>query len=246
MQPLISIITVTFNAEKELASTLHSVASQTFTDYEHLIVDGASKDGTVELAGNFKNPRVKIFSKQDSGIYHGMNRGLKYAAGKYVVFLNAGDKLANSETLQHFASKAMEDPDIIYGDTVIVDAEGNILRPRHLNAPATLTVESFANGMLVCHQAFMVKRKIAPEYSRDYRLSADYDWCISCMKATTPERCANLEEVAIHYLDNGASEKHKLLSLRERFAIMTVHYGFFPSLLRHLSFIPRALLRKFK
>ena len=241
--PLISIVTITFNAEKELESTLRSVARQTFTDYEHLIVDGASNDATVEIAENFENPRLKVHSKPDSGIYHGMNRGLKYARGKYIIFLNAGDGFASANTLSLFAEKARLDYDIIYGDTVITDAAGNILRKRHLDAPEELTVKSFAKGMLVCHQAFMVKRSLAPEYNRKYSLSADYDWCIRCMKQTTPQHCANLHEVAIHYLDNGASEKHKLRSLRERFTIMAAHYGFFPTLLRHITFLFRALRR---
>lgn len=241
--PLISIITITFNAEKELESTLRSVESQTFKDYEHIIVDGASRDGTLDIVKACTNPLLKIFSKPDSGIYHGMNRGLKYATGKYVLFLNAGDKFAASDTLQHFASLANEGFDIIYGDTMIVDPEGNILRKRHLDAPERLTVESFSHGMLVCHQAFMVRREIAPKYSRKYRLSADYDWCIRCIKATSPEKSVNLHDVAIHYLDNGASEKHKLKSLRERFSIMCRHYGFLTTLLRHFAFIPRALKR---
>lgn len=242
--PLISIVTITFNAANELPTTLESVASQTFTDYEHIIVDGASKDGTLYLARNFHNPRLKIYSKPDNGIYHGMNRGLKYAKGDYVIFLNAGDRFANNEILTHFAAKATEEADIVYGDTLIVDTEGKVVRKRHLDAPELLTVKSFASGMLVCHQAFMVRRSIAPEYSRAYRLSADYDWCIRCMKSTTPDRCANLHEVAIHYLDNGASEKYKKESLRERFAIMCKHYGTLPTIVRHIYFLYRALKRK--
>lgn len=241
--PLISIITVTYNAEKELEPTLRSVSSQTFDDYEHLIVDGASIDDTVQLARNWDNHRIKIFSQPDTGIYHGMNRGLKYATGEYIVFLNAGDRFATPETLAHFAAKAKEGGDIIYGDTEIIDTDGNVLRKRHLDVPEKLTVQSFANGMLVCHQAFMVRRSIAPEYNRSYSLSADYDWCIRCMEATVPSKSLNLNEVAIHYLDNGASEKHKLKSLRERFSIMTKHYGLFSTILHHLSFIPRAIKR---
>ena len=241
--PLISIVTITFNAANELLPTLQSVRSQSFEKYEHIIVDGASRDQTLEIAENFDNPRLRVYSKPDSGIYHGMNRGLKYAQGEYVIFLNAGDRFATANTLADFAAKAAEGADIVYGDTMIVDSDGNILRKRHLDAPERLTVESFARGMLVCHQAFMVRRSLAPEYSRRYRLSADYDWCIRCMKATKPDRCANLHEVAIHYLDNGASEKHNMHSLRERFTIMASHYGLLPTLLRHLAFIPRALRR---
>lgn len=244
--PLISIITITYNAAKELEPTMKSVSLQTFENFEHIIVDGASKDNTLEVARSFDNPKLKIYSKPDEGIYHGMNRGLEYARGKYIIFLNAGDTFASPDTLGHYAEKAEEGNDIIFGDTVIVDDKGRILRKRHLDAPEILTVKSFARGMLVCHQAFMVRKELAPAYDRQYRLSADYDWCIRCMKGTSPDKCANLHEVTIHYLDNGASEKHKLRSLKERFAIMSHHYGILPTLLRHLAFIPRAILRHFR
>lgn len=243
-RPFITIVTVTYNAEREIVRTLMSVAGQTYQQYEHLIIDGASADKTLEKVSHFNHyGKLRVMSKPDNGIYHGMNRGLKYAHGKYILFLNAGDTFADENTLQAFANHAGGGVDIIYGDTLIVGAAGKILRKRHLSAPDVLTVDSFAKGMLVCHQAFMVNRKIAPRYSKDYQLSADYDWCIRCMKATSPDRCVNLKRNVIHYLDNGATEKHKLKSLRERFAIMRTHYGLLPTILRHISFIPRALLR---
>ena len=244
-RPLISIVTVTYNAAEVLGPTLKSVEEQSFADYEHIIVDGASSDGTLAMLSGRVNPRLEVHSKPDSGIYHGMNRGLDYARGKYVIFLNAGDRFASSETLRKYAEAALEadDPDIIYGDTVIVNQEGEVLRPRHLSAPSILTLRSFLNGMLICHQAFMVRRDIAPHYSRDYRLSADYDWCLGCIEASRVTRRRNLKTVTIHYLDGGLSQKNKLKSLRERFAIMRRHYGLMATLRSHLSFIPRAIRR---
>ena len=243
MQPLISIITVTFNARDVLEPTIRSVISQSFQNYEHIIVDGGSTDSTLELASRYTNPRLEIHSKPDKGIYHGMNRGLKFARGKYVVFLNAGDRFASADTLKRYAEAAASDPDIIYGDTVIVDESGNILRPRHLNAPDILTYKSFLNGMLICHQAFMVKRDIAPKYSKEFKLSADYDWCLACISASGLTKRVNLKTVTVHYLDGGMSQKKKLASLKERFIIMRRRYGLWPALKAHLSFIPRAIGR---
>ena len=243
--PKISIITVTYNAEDFIGETLRSVREQDFYDYEHIIVDGASKDKTLEIISREEGEKVSIHSQKDNGIYHGMNRGLKYAKGNYVLFLNAGDKFATPQTLSEYAKAIEEDYDIIYGDTDIVDNEGKFLRPRHLEAPKILTFKSFKRGMLICHQAFMVKRNLAPKYSKDYKFSADYDWTIRCIRETEPKRCFNLGEVTIHYLDNGATEKHKLESLKERFRIMAHHYGYMKAIAAHLSFIPRALKRKF-
>lgn len=243
MQPLFSIITVTFNAAEVLEPTLKSVASQSFTDYEHIIVDGGSGDGTLELASRYANLRLSIHSKRDKGIYHGMNRGLKYATGKYILFLNAGDRFASSDTLRRYARATEEEPDIIYGDTVIVDAGDNILRPRHLNAPDILTYKSFLSGMLICHQAFMVRRDIAPKFSKEFKLSADYDWCLGCIAASGITKRRNLKAVTIHYLDGGLSQKKKLASLKERFIIMKRRFGIWPALKAHLSFIPRVIKR---
>lgn len=246
MEPLISIITVTYNAEAELEPTLKSVSEQTFGDYEHIIVDGQSTDGTLALVGRYMNPRLHLHSKPDRGIYHGMNRGLKYAEGKYVIFLNAGDRFAAPDTLAKYAEAATEDADIVYGDTVIVDKEGNVLRKRHLDAPDMLTFNSYLKGMLVCHQAFMVRREIAPPYSRDYRLSADYDWCLACIENSRVVKRRNLKTVTIHYLEGGMSQKRKLESLKERFIIMKRRFGLMAALKAHLSFIPRALKRRMK
>ena len=243
INPLISIITVTYNAEKVLEPTLQSVAAQTFDDYEHIIVDGQSADGTLALASRYSNPRLEIHSRQDQGIYHGMNRGLKYAHGRYVIFLNAGDRFASRDTLAKYAEAALENADIIYGDTMIVNGAGEVMRPRHLSAPVNLTYKSFLSGMLICHQAFMVRKEIAPSYSREFKLSADYDWCISCIAQSGITRRKNLKCVTIHFLDEGISQKKKFSSLRERFIIMKRHYGLAAALRAHLSFIPRVIRR---
>ncbi len=244
--PLISIITISYNAAETIRPTVMSVAQQSFQDFEHILIDGLSKDDTITVARRYGIDTLRIISEKDNGIYDAMNKGLRAALGKYILFLNAGDSFASTDSLAHFAQAAREfNPDIIYADTVIVSAEREILRPRHLDAPEILTLNSFSQGMLVCHQAFMVKRDIAPAYDTHYRFSADYDWTIKCIKATTPDKCHNLKTVEIHYLDDGATEKNKLTSLRERFDIMRRHYGLSTALKRHLSFIPRALKRRF-
>lgn len=242
--PLISIITITYNAAAELPPTMHSVAEQTFTGFEHIVVDGASTDDTLLIARSEATPSLRILSERDHGLYDAMNKGLHMARGQYVLFLNAGDAFHTADTLKKYADAAAKGYDIIYADTVIVDAQRKILRPRHLSAPPLLTRDSFSKGMLICHQAFMVRRALAPDYDLQYRFSADYDWTVKCITATAPEKCLNLNCIAIDYLDEGTTEKNKIASLRERFHVMRHHYGAPTAIARHLSFIPRALLRK--
>lgn len=242
--PLISIITITFNAADTIESTLISVASQTYSNYEHIIIDGASKDNTIEIARKF--PDVRILSERDKGLYDAMNKGIKLANGKYLLFLNSGDTFHTKETLAKYAKAAEKGDDIIYGDTIIVDRERNIKGKRHLSAPAQLTFESFSQGMLICHQAFMVRKEIAPGYDLQYRFSADYDWTIKCIVNSDPRRCTNLNTITIDYLSDGLTDNNKLKSLKERYRIMSKHYGKLPTMVRHLGFIFRAMKRKLK
>lgn len=243
-KPAITVVTITFNAGATIARTLESVASQTYRDYEHLIIDGASRDDTVAIASARKDSRLRILSEPDKGLYDAMNKGLSMARGEFIIFLNAGDRFKDTETLGLYAGHISDKTDIIYGDTEIVDNNGRYLRPRHLSVPRELTRKSFRDGMLVCHQAFMVRRSIAPAYDLRYRFSADYDWEIRCISASEPSRCVNLDRTVISYLDDGLTEKNKIKSLKERLRIMATHYGWNVAIARHLKFIPRLILRK--
>lgn len=243
-RPLISVITITYNASETLPLTMESVAEQTFTDFEHIIVDGASSDDTIMIARQMGRPGLRIVSEPDDGLYDAMNKGLKMARGSYLLFLNSGDRFHGRDVLQAYADAIEEkNPDIVYGDTDIVDIEGNRIGPRHLSAPDILTVESFSRGMLICHQAFMVKKDIAPLYDTDYKFSADYDWCIRSIEASRAGSTVNLKRITIDYLADGLTDRNKKASLLERFKIMAVHYGAMKAIASHLSFIPRAIKR---
>lgn len=243
-QPLITIVTITYNAATTLPLTMKSVAEQTFGDFEHLIIDGASRDDTLLIARRMGRDSLKIVSERDNGLYDAMNKGLRIARGQYVLFLNSGDAFHSPDTLRAYADAiSAKKPDIIYGDTEIVAPDGSRLGPRHLSAPAILTFDSFRKGMLICHQAFMVRKAIAPDYDTEYRFSADYDWTIRCIKASRPGSRFNLNRVAIDYLSDGLTDRNKKKSLAERFRIMADHYGLPATIAAHLSFIPRMLRR---
>lgn len=242
-RPHISIITITYNAADTLPPTLQSVAGQTYDDYEHIIVDGASKDGTPEMARSFPNPRVRVVSEPDKGLYDAMNKGLRLARGQFILFLNAGDSFSAPDILAKYASLADDNADIIYSDTMLVDSARREVAPRHLSAPARLTFRSFSKGMLVCHQAFMMRRELAPEYDTRYRFSADYDWTVRCLRKTSANRCRQVPGYSIHYLTDGLTDHNKKASLMERFKIMRRHYGFVTATIKHLTFIPRLLIR---
>lgn len=240
-----SIITICFNAESTIAPTLRSVAEQSFGDYEHLIQDGASTDNTVTLCQSIMpDSRRKIVSERDGGIYDAMNRAMARAKGEYLIFLNAGDSFPSKTTLEEYV-KAIDSngrPGIVYGQTMLVDEQRRIIGPRHLTAPEQLSVKSFRQGMLVCHQAMAVRRDIAPDYDTRYRFSADFDWSIKCLKASSAN--VYIATVTAHYLSEGATTANRRKSLIERFRIMCHYYGTLPTLLRHIGFALRDFRRR--
>lgn len=231
-----SIITVTYNAVKVLDSTVLSILSQTYTGIEYIIIDGNSSDGTQELIKKYKSNISHYVSEPDNGLYDAMNKGLRMATGDYVWFVNAGDLIKTTDTVEKIAWLCNENhlPDIIYGETDLIDSDGNIFAERRLKAPGYLTWKSFRMGMLVSHQAFIVKRNIASEYDLKYRFSADFDWCIRCMKQAHTIENSRLRLVNYQY--EGTTTANRKTSLKERYEIMCKYYGTLPTQVRHLWF----------
>lgn len=239
--PRFSIVTVTYNAENVLNDTIQSIVTQTYRNVEYIIVDGGSTDGTMHIVDRYRPMISIVVSEPDNGLYDAMNKGIALATGDYICFLNAGDAFHEDDTLQRMVHslRGMELPDVIYGDTDIVDAEGHFLHKRRLSPPKKLTWKSFENGMLVCHQAFFARTKLAKAtpYDLTYRFSADFDWCVRILKQAAVTHHTHL--TLIDYLNKGMTTENHQASLRERFRIMSKHYGFFATVLRHAWFVLR-------
>ena len=220
--PKFSIITVTYNAEKVLEDTIQSVISQTYHHIEYIIVDGASKDGTISIINRYRPHIHTVVSEPDKGLYDAMNKGIALASGDYLCFLNAGDCFHEDDTLQQMVHtiNGSELPDVLYGETAIVDQDRHFLRMRRLSAPETLTWKSFKQGMLVCHQAFF------PRIMK---------------KARTLH---NTHLTIIDYLDEGMTTRNQKASLKERFRIMAKHYGLIGTVAHHIWFVIRAVIHR--
>ena len=245
----ITIITVTYNAAFVIQRTFDSVCTQTYQDIEHLIIDGASKDETVQMAESYKAQvpyKVVIQSEPDQGLYDAMNKGLHKATGDYLIFLNAGDALHANDTLETVSQLSSNSPAVIYGDTSIVDSEGRFLHLRRLRPPKQLTWKSFKQGMLVCHQAFYVRTDIAQQEDYDllYRHSADVDWCIRVMKRAELQHLplVNTNAILADFMEGGNTTQNHRASLKERYQVMCHHYGTIQTILLHLWFLARTLL----
>lgn len=253
----ITYITITYNAAPVLQRTLDSVLSQDYPHIVHLIIDGASKDGTLEMVNDYidrsnaadNGHSIQVTSEHDHGIYDAMNKGLRSISGDYVCFLNAGDFLPGPDIASRIANQVDAEgnlPAVLYGDTDIVDGEGRFLHHRRLSPPENLTWKSFRQGMLVCHQAFYARTDfaIATPYNLQYRYSADVDWCIRIMKAAAKENVPllNLHMVVANYTEEGQTTLHHRDSLWERFHVMKRHYGLVQTILLHGWFVIRAIL----
>ena len=252
----ITYVTITFNAAAVLRRTLDSVLSQDYPEITHLIIDGASTDDTMKIVDDYiersnaadNGHRIHVTSEPDKGIYDAMNKGLRSVDGDYVCFLNAGDFLPSPDIVSRIAEMVNGQlPSVLYGDTDIVDSNGNFLHHRRLAPPENLTWKSFRNGMLVCHQAFYARTDfaIATPYNQEYRYSADVDWCIRIMKAAAKENVPmlNLHMVVANYPQEGQTTRQHRESLKERYRVMECHYGRVQTFFMHCWFIIRAVLK---
>lgn len=236
--PIISIITVVYNSDRFIERTINSIAAQSYENTEYIIIDGGSTDDTLNIINNHRDKIQVLISEPDNGLYDAMNKGIKAASGDYLCFINSGDELYTPDTLSKLIDNLRKNlPDIIYGETVVVDSEGKEIGNRRLKIPHILTWRSFRKGMLVCHQSFIVKRSMAPLFNLRYRFSADFDWAIQCMKKA--QNIHNTKTVISKYMEEGETTNNLFKSLRERFSIMSKYYGVLPTFIRHLWFLCR-------
>lgn len=178
MKPSISVVTVCFNAAASIGDTLASVARQTNVEFEHIIVDGGSRDDTMEVIRKHEHDRLFAKSERDAGIYDAMNKGVARATGDYVLFLNADDYLARPDALALAAAKLAETSvDCLFADTRFVGSDGrtpqNRLYSARRFAPWWLRM-----GMQPPHPSMLMRRTLIRDlggFDTNYRIAGDFD-----------------------------------------------------------------------
>jgi len=239
-RPKISVITVVFNSKALIETTIKSVFQQTYSSIEYIIIDGASTDGTTQLIEPYRSKLAVFVSEKDRGIYDAMNKGLARATGDYVVFMNSGDLFYENITLEKVFSAAAA-ADVYYGNTKIIDLNGNVIGDKRQKPPMKLNWKSLKYGMCVSHQSFIAKRSLCEPYNLNYKLSADIDWVIRVLKKA--QTIVNVNGTISKYLEGGASVKGRRLSLNERYKIMVDHYGFIPTFFYHVYIAFRLVIQ---
>ena len=167
----ISIVMVTFNASNCVELTVQSILNQDYSDYEYIVMDGGSTDGTIDILSQYKHKFAYLVSEPDYGIYDAMNKAIDRANSEWIIFMNAGDSFTNNHVLSDVFSVNHEEADVIYGDSVGLYSWGCA----HLNA------RFFSDNDInlpFCHQSTLVRTKWMKKYKFDlkYKVAADYNF----------------------------------------------------------------------
>lgn len=221
-QPLLSIVTVTRNAGAALSRTSQSIAEQTFRDYEHLVKDGLSSDGSLAGVGAF--PQARVVVRADRGIYDAMNQALEVCRGEWVLFLNAGDLFASPEALAAVASRLAEasEAGLVYCDYFAGEFHDVIVNPARVSP-------FFVYRTTLCHQVCFFRREVLARiggFDTSLAVAADHDLLA---RAVVREgvRAVHVPAVAIRYEGCGFSRRPENRSRhrRELQAIRSRHFG---------------------
>ncbi len=174
----ISIVTVAFNAARTIADTLQSVAAQTHRDVEHIVVDGTSSDGTLEIVARHGSHIARLVSEPDKGIYDAMNKGLGLATGEIIGFLNADDVYADDGVLERVAGiMAGNDLDALFADAEFMNPTGRA-RPIRRYRSDRFCPERIAWGWMPAHPTLFLRRGVYERFGNfriDYRIAGDFE-----------------------------------------------------------------------
>lgn len=225
---LISVITINKNNAIGLAKTIKSVISQDFKDFEFIVIDGNSDDGSNVILKDNSDKITYWSSENDSGIYNAMNKGIEKSQGKYLLFLNSGDYLVNNETLS-LASKELDNTDIVYGDMVI-DRNNQL---EYVLSASPLLFEEMIRGTL-WHPVSFIKKELFSKYgmyNEIYKIVSDYDFFLKTIY---------IHKVSIKHISQfisvfntngiGSSSKFQELHNAEKYQVQTTY--FHPSIIK--------------
>lgn len=248
MPKLFSVITINYNNLDGLKRTFESVHNQTSRhEIDFVVVDGNSSDSSAEFLRENANSIDSLTIEKDKGIYDAMNKGIALAKGKYLWFVNSGDIIFSNTVAEELTAIASESPDVIFGDTMFTDNSGkeigliSQLKPQPL--PQKLNSESFRYGMCLCHQSFLVKKELSPNYNLAYRQAADIDWILNILKKNPSN--LRFDGVIAGFETGGSSYQNEKTAWKERYAVLKAHYGAIPNILAHIWIVMRRMLFKF-
>jgi putative colanic acid biosynthesis glycosyltransferase len=244
VNPLVSVITVVYNGADHLEETIRAVASQTYPNIEHIIIDGGSTDGTIDIL--YRNDDVIGYwqSEKDRGLYDAMNKGIALVSDpeSYVLFANADDTLYSADSISSAMSLSRGE-DLIYGKMIFSDGKisGMLGRAVQFRDLARQTI---------CHPSTFVRRKVFDRigpFDTSFTIAADYDHIVRAFAARVSTRFVDV--IVSKMRMGGLSDERFMLSCRERKQVVRRHFPLVPRLVGvsqvNLYDIPRNAVRRF-
>lgn len=199
-QPKFSVVTVNLNNLEGLRKTRDSLFSQSLGDFEWLVIDALSGDGSVELVKAMKDDRIFLLSERDRGLYDGMNKGWDRAKGEFVIFMNSGDSFADSEVLRKISDfLKLSSLDIIYGDAMEVGKNETMIKramPHWLNA----------YSMFTHHQSIFYRRAFVGERRYDISFKRVADWALTATLLNQGAKAKHVNLIICHFERGGISQ----------------------------------------
>lgn len=245
----ISIITVVLNRADTIRTTIESVINQSYDNIEYIVIDGGSTDGTLDIVNLYKDKIDVIISEKDNGIYDAMNKGLNFASGDIVGFLNSDDHYVNSLVLEKVVEKFKSNNiDAVFGDTVFVDGKNKVVRYWKVGEFKRFKIKL---GWMPPHTGFFVKRNIFHQYGgfdSSYSISGDYElavrllWKFNIAVSYIPEvlvkcRLGGATNKDIKSIIRSSSEVYRVIKTYKIGGILTL-------IIRLLSRIPQFIIKK--
>lgn len=218
--PFFSIITVCYNAADTIEKTIQSVLNQTCKDFEYIVIDGASTDGTVDIVYSYNKQLSYFVSEPDKGIYDAMNKGIRASKGTYIAFMNANDWYETDalEIIMQRAKCGM--PEILYG---LVRQYDNGVHKGYIGTSGSFDPEELHFVNLYCHQGLFIKKTLFEQlgvYDTTYRILADYEWILNAHDMDINP--VIVQQIVANYAMGGISSSQ--VSLEERYDIIAKHY----------------------
>ncbi len=202
--PKISIITINYNDAIGLEKTIVSILNQSYSDYEYIIIDGNSTDGSKEVILKYQNQLTHWVSEPDKGIYNAMNKGIKAAKGDYLLFMNSGDVLVDDIDILNICDEKLIE-DIVAFDCFLEKGNKVVGRRTHIEKPTLFYV--YKNGFK--HQSTFIKRYLFEKiglYNENYKVAGDYEFWIRCFLEPSTTSKSYAIPIAIFQL-NGISQE---------------------------------------
>lgn len=220
---MLSVIVVCFNECGRIGLTLDSILEQRYDKMECVIIDGGSQDGTLELIEKYRKRflcadiKMQVISEKDQGIYDAMNKGVGYADGDRIHFLNAGDRFHGKNALKELIGQIGRNDEIIIGKIIFFDG---YLGKTIVHSP----IEELKKGMIFCHQAILSPKQYleAHPFHLKYKYCADYEWLLAMYLKGIRMRCVDV--LVADYDADGVSNRHADASRKEMWNIQK-EYG---------------------